>query len=194
MPHVQSKSFSQQLRVVVMSYVTRPGIRWALLPTLTGILAYWLARAMGEDSHRDNTFTILLRMIGVLAAACGGLGLIFMFFLHARRQLVGTIARLVPGTRTANTITAGALLILLAALMTVITTFGHHADSRLGTFAVTLGFLVLVGYSVARPILIPLFVVTVLLFRYTNFRHTLDHVSTDYGGRLLQTARPTPNI
>ena len=175
MRNTQPMSLSRQVRAVVMSYLTRPGIRWALIAVAAGFVCH---RAGSPGGYGLRT---LLDAIGMLTVVAGLVGLQIVFFLHARQQLMGAVARVTPHTRRANLVVAGVMMPLGVLIFSVCITWSGSYQSFLGVFAALLGFVILVGYAFCRPLLLPIMVVAgFIAFRYTNLEWNLDHITTDY--------------
>jgi len=186
MRHAQSMSFFQQLRVVLQSYLTRPGIRWAALALVAGLAGVGAASAvgrfLGNSTAAGNAWTGLLAALSSLMAGCGIIGLGVMFFIHARHQLMGPAARMIPHTRQADLVVAGGVLPLLVAIFTTCLLWDRREASWLGVFSISLLCVILVGYAVCRPWLIPILILVVVLpFRYLSFSKHLDEVIRNDG-------------
>jgi len=172
--------------MVALSYLTRSGFRWAIIAVIAGIVAEWTGRLTGPVygahwSNRWNRLTELLTIFGQLTVDCGLIGLLVMFYLHARQQVMGAGICMMPKTRPANIAVAGGFLVLLAAVVARFAAYEMSYSSLLGEFAGWLGVLILVGYAVCRPWLLPVLVIAgFLIFQHTTFPRHLRDLTTDY--------------
>jgi hypothetical protein len=176
-----SISIVRQMRVILRSYLTLPALRWTMLLLLVGVgLGYSLhglmtfmlrehrkAFAWSDTMLLANLFTFLLVLGGVA-------GVLIVFFAHARGQLMGPIARLMPQGRRANLYVAGGLLIVLAGFFSLLPPSGD-THSYFGGFLLILSLFTLIALAVCRPMLIPLPIAFVVL-ACTPFGQILDHI------------------
>jgi hypothetical protein len=184
MRNTQPMSLSRQVRAVAMSYFTRPGIRWALIAVVAGFVC------QRAGSPGGYVLRSLLDGIGMLTVVGGLVGLMIVFFTHARQQLMGPFARVTPHTRQANLIVAGVMMPVGVLIFTVCITWANSYPSFLGVFAAFLGFVILVGYAFCRPWLVPLMVVAgFLAFHYTNLDWNLNHITTDFASIYARDAQ-----
>ena len=185
MRRAETKSIAHQIQVVLLSYLTRPGIRWAVLALAAGLVGIRVASAvahwLGSPNFAGSTWTELLGGLSILSVVCGIFGLAIMFMVHARHQLMGTPPWIIPNTRQANLIVAAGIVPVLAGMMTASEGWGRHNASTLGVFSICLAGMILVGYAVCRPLLIPILIVAVVIaFKHQSFSKHLDEVATDY--------------
>jgi len=170
------KSLARQIWAVLVSYFTRPGIRWAIVTLVAGLgLA---ALCHGVDRLRvfganptTHTPYLLLEALTFFTIAGGIVGLLLMFYIHARFQLMGPAARLIPNTHRANLIVAGAVIPLASFAIAYGLLWNAPHSSPFGVAVGYMTFLVVIGYVVCRPILLPIFIIAGF-FAYRAAQHT----------------------
>jgi len=166
MQQANQMSLLRQMRVVLLSYVTRTGFRSALLGAASGYaitkLAFGVARLMGHHNVEAVLPLELVSVLGGFAIIAGLFCMLILFLWHARQQLMGPPSLLIPGSRNANLMVATILFLAIALTLTLPAASDPHRQF-FGVFIVMLAFLTTTAWAVCNPLLAPIPAVLMLL-------------------------------
>jgi hypothetical protein len=162
-----------------MSYITRRAFHLALLALAVPLcLSLVLDKALVHGQWQFGIFGVLLGMILVLLTTSGALVTILFYFLQAREQLMGLRARMMPKGRTAHLIAIGILFAGITIAISATTWekpisqepskaephgYWEPGVSPVGATVVVFTFMILAGYAVYNPWLLPVLATMLIL-------------------------------
>jgi hypothetical protein len=158
-------SLIHQIRVVLLSYLTRTGFRWAAIGLISGFATFfgaigvWLLCKHFGYGQQDLRDWLLAPMgLSEIAIICSLGSALLLFFIHARQQLMGQSARILPTGRSANLIVAGMIYFAIIGLMMAWFAMVNDPPNfhYFGVFLVILSFMTMIAIAVSKPWLIPL--------------------------------------
>ena len=113
--------------------------------------------------------------LGEIAIICSLGGALLLFFIHARQQLMGQSARILPTGQSPNLIVAGMIFAIIGLMMAwfVIVVDDPHNFHYFGVFLVILSVMTMTAMAICKPWLIPLplFCVVAVLEEFMGHDH-----------------------
>lgn len=163
-------SLRRQIWVVLLSYLTRTGFRWAAVGLISGfglmLIGVGCGHMLSLRPGDENPFFALIG-IGAITIEISPIAALIVFFAHARQQLMGPNTRFMPNTRPANLIVAGTLFFAVAAVISIP---GYYDTNFFlpAFFLVVLGVMTLIACAVCNPWLAPIPFIVMLLATYNR--------------------------